>query len=151
VSARIPQFRGIHHLKFPVADLKRSLEFYERALGAKRIPEFDHVDPQGKLFAYILSIPNLGAPLELRLSAALAERQRRFDPLTMTVDTRADLADWMRHFDVVGVPHSPLLVGGVGWLIVFEDPDGRRLRFYTRESHGPELAPDYSSSWVREG
>jgi catechol 2,3-dioxygenase-like lactoylglutathione lyase family enzyme len=146
----LPHFHGIHHLKFAVADLNRSLEFYERALGARRIREFDHIDLQGRLFAYILSVPNLGAPLELRLNAVLAERQRRFDPLTMTVDTRADLADWIGHFRAVGAPHSPVLVGGTGWLIVFEDPDGRRLRFYTRESHGPELPADFGSSWVSD-
>jgi catechol 2,3-dioxygenase-like lactoylglutathione lyase family enzyme len=150
MKTQLPPFQGIHHLKFPVADLDRSLRFYERALGARRIPEFDHVDPQGRLFAYILMVPNLGAPLELRLSAVLAERHRCFDPLTMTVDSRADLVAWIHYFDSVKVPHSPVLAGGVGWLIVFEDPDGRRLRFYTRESHGPELSPDFASPWVRE-
>jgi catechol 2,3-dioxygenase-like lactoylglutathione lyase family enzyme len=146
----VPVIQGIHHLKFPVADLQRALEFYQRALGGVRIAEFDHIDPNGRLFAHILSVPNLGALLELRLDAALAQKHRGFDPLTLTVDSRTDLADWIRHLDETGVPHSPVLVGGLGWLVVIEDPDGRRLRLYTRERHGPEEQPDYSSLWIRE-
>ena len=33
----LPSLQGIHHLKFPVSDLDRSLGFYERALGARRV------------------------------------------------------------------------------------------------------------------
>ena len=37
-----PPLQGIHHLKLPVSDLDTSLTFYERAFGARRIPEADH-------------------------------------------------------------------------------------------------------------
>ena len=32
-----PRIEGIHHLKFTVSDLDRSLDFYEKALGALRL------------------------------------------------------------------------------------------------------------------
>ena len=58
-----PTIAGIHHLKFNVSNLDRSLDFYARALGAKRLPEFDHRRADGELFAYILDIEHLGTYL----------------------------------------------------------------------------------------
>lgn len=37
------------------------------------------------------------------------------------------------------------------WLIVFNDPDGRRLRLYALDTHGVELKPDKNSSWLEYG
>ena len=42
-----PSLPGIHHLKFAVSDLDESLRFYERALGAKHMPELDHMRDNG--------------------------------------------------------------------------------------------------------
>lgn len=144
----LPNIKGIHHLKVAVADLARALAFYEQALGAERIAKYDHVDPSGRLFAYILSVPGLGVLLELRLDPISAERQRGFDPMTLLVDSREDLTKLIAHFASLKVPHSDVLVGTIGWLVVAEDPDGRRLRFYTAEAHGPELPVSWDSPWL---
>lgn len=143
-----PIIHGIHHLKFPVADLDRALEFYEAVFGATRIPELDHVS-NGAAFAYILSVPNLGTLLELRRNADLATLHRGFDPITLAVETRSDLKVWAMHLDSLALRHSGLLVGAIGWVLVFEDPDLRRLRLYTREVHGPELAISLAPEWLR--
>lgn len=143
-----PTIHGIHHLKFPVADLARALAFYTAAFGARRIPEYDHRDEHGAVYAYILSVPNLGTVLELRLSAELAARHKGFDPITLAVETRADLQEWAAHLDSLKLRHSGVLVGAVGWLLVLEDPDGRRLRLYTREVHGRELPVSQSTEWL---
>jgi len=143
-----PSFEGIHHLKFAVSDLNRSLDFYERALGAKRIDAFDHYDKSGTLYAYILDVPDLGTHLELRLDPHLAARHGGFDPITLQVADRANLAAWIAHFDANDVPHSPMLPAYVAWIVVFEDPDGRRIRLYTREMHGPDVAPSEDARWL---
>jgi len=143
-----PEFLNIHHLKFPVAELDRSLDFYTRALGAQRLDRLDHRDRDGRLFAIILDIPNLGTKLELRLHPGHAHAQQGFDPLTLGVHGRKDLEDWAVHFDAEGIVHSPVLTGYVGWVLVFEDPDGRRLRLYTHETHGPELPPSTDTYWL---
>ena len=143
-----PDFLGIHHLKFAVSELDRSLAFYSRALGARRLSKLDHIDAAGQLFAIILEVPNLGATLELRLSAEHAAKQKGFDPITLGVEGRADLEEWMAHLDAADVVHSPILTAYVGWLLAFEDPDGRRIRLYTREKHGPELTPSSDARWL---
>jgi catechol 2,3-dioxygenase-like lactoylglutathione lyase family enzyme len=142
-----PLFEAIHHLKFPVSDLGQALHFYERTLGATRLSAFDHVK-DGKIYAYILDVPNLGAPLELRLDPERARSNAGFDPVTLAVRHREDLEAWTRHLDALGVPHSPVLAGAIGWLIVFADPDGLRLRLYTHETHGPEVQPTPNSQWL---
>ena len=144
----IPAIHGLHHLKFAVADLARSTAFYERVFGATRLSKFDHTRPDGTQFAVLLDVPGLGTLLELRLDAAAARAQAGFDPLSCAVATRAELEAWKAHLQALDVRHSPLLVGVVGWLLVFEDPDARRLRLYTAETHGPELMPSWDDPWV---
>ena len=67
--------KGIHHLKFAVSDLSRSLQFYEKVFNARRIVEWDHQHADGSIYAYILDIPGLGTHVELRLNAKQALRR----------------------------------------------------------------------------
>jgi catechol 2,3-dioxygenase-like lactoylglutathione lyase family enzyme len=143
-----PDFLGIHHLKFPVSDLDRSNDFYSRILGAQRLGHLDHFNSDKQLYAVILNVPNLGTHLELRLNPPQAMHHKGFDPLTLKVEDRAQLRQWIGHLEVEHVPHSPILTALVGWLVAFEDPDGRRIRLYTNERHGPELTPSTDPIWL---
>jgi catechol 2,3-dioxygenase-like lactoylglutathione lyase family enzyme len=143
-----PDYLGIHHLKFPVSDLERSCDFYSRVLGAKRLGKLDHYDSNQVLYAIILDMPKLGTHLELRLNATQATQHKGFDPVTLKVEDRAELHKWIDHLQVERVPHSPILTAYVGWLVAFEDPDGRRIRLYTNERHGPELTPSTDAIWL---
>jgi catechol 2,3-dioxygenase-like lactoylglutathione lyase family enzyme len=142
------QIAGIHHLKFAVADLARSEAFYQAAFGARRLPEMDHRRPDGFLFAVILDVPGLGTLLELRLDPEAARAQAHFDPVTLNVADVDALEAWIAHFDRCGLPHSPVLTGLVSWIVVVADPDQRRLRLYSRETHGPELPAMFDSPWL---
>ena len=145
----MPELRGVHHLKLPVADIDRSLAFYERVFGARRIPEADHRRADdGSLYAYILTVPGLGTFLELRLNPDRAGRHAGFNPFVLSVTDRASLDAWSAHLDALEIPHSPVITAIQAWLIVLEDPDGHRLRLYTDEKHGPELPPDEGNAWL---
>ena len=146
-----PPIEGIHHLKFAVSDLALSLNFYEQAFNAERIAKFDHRrTSDGSLYAYILKVPGLGTALELRLNAIRAQKHRHFDSVTLAVRDRDTLARWDDFLTARGIPHSPIITAIQAWLIVVEDPDGNRLRLYTLETHGPELAPDEGNPWIAE-
>ena len=145
----IPPLRGLHHVKFPVYDLERSMRFYEMLFRAERIPALDHKLPDGSVYAHIMEVPELGTRIELRLNPAQADQQREFDPVTIAVDDRPALEAWGKRLDELRIDHSPIIVSIQAWLLVFHDPDRRRLRFYTLESHGPEVKPEPDSPWVK--
>ena len=145
-----PSLKGIHHVKFAVSDLDRSLQFYEEVFHAKRIVEWDHKHADGSIYAYILDISGLGTHVELRLNAEQAQKHRLFNVLTISVENRSALEQWEKMLDTLNVPHSPILVAIQAWLLVIEDPDQNRLRLYTLEMHGPEIEPDGSSAWLQD-
>lgn len=146
-----PMFYGIHHLKFPVGDLQRSLIFYQTVLNANRLSKLDHANPDGTVYAYILQIPNLGSiTLELRHDVEQAKKQCGFDPVTFKVHSKNDLIKWKDWLDTNKVANSGVLTGDYGWLLIFNDPDGRRLRFYTTETHKLLKNSEYGDSpWLQ--
>lgn len=147
-----PELAGVHHLKLAVSDLDVALDFYERTLGAVRIPAADHHRrSDGSLYAYLCEVPGLGTLLELRLDPDRARAHRGFDPVTVAVPSRAGLDAWTAHLDRQGVIHSGVVTAIRSWLVAFEDPDGTRLRLYSLEEHGPELEPDEDNPWVTGG
>ncbi|WP_158865921.1 VOC family protein [Leifsonia sp. AG29] len=144
-----PVLHGIHHLKIPVSDLSRSLDFYERSLDATRIPEADHRrHSDGALYAYLLRVPGVDGLLELRLDSKRALAHSGFDPITLAVPDRQNLTLWHERLTARHIKHSPVITAIQAWLIVIEDPDGHRIRLYTLEQHGPELPPDETNPWV---
>jgi hypothetical protein len=136
-------------LKIPVTNLQRSLTWYETVLGGVRQPHFDHLLPDGTLFAYILEIPHLGCPLELRLAPGMAANIRGFDPIVFAVQGHGDLEKWEKFLTSVGVEHSEVLRGIIGWLLVCTDPDGLSIRLYTIDQHEfDDQNSDINSPWV---
>ena len=146
-----PTIQGLHHVKLAVSDLGRSLAFYENFLGAQRIPEADHhKEGDGRLYGYIVKVPDLGTMLELRLNPEQAKKHRHFDQFTLAVENRNELSKWASFLDQHGITHSPVIPAIQAWLIVVEDPDGNRWRLYTLEKHGPEIKPDEDNVWLQD-
>lgn len=147
-----PCHDGIHHIKLPVTDLERSIEWYTTVLGARRLTRLDHRRPDGTLFAVILDIPGIAGRVELRLDPATAKSLSGYDFLTLTVTDKSTMDSWVTRLDSLGVHHSPLIVALVGWLLVVPDPDNLRLRFYTTEPHGlAASAVEFDSPWLGAG
>lgn len=144
-----PVVEGIHHLKFAVTDPDRSLAFYEAVFGAQRMPAADHRHADGRIYAYICDMPGFGTKLDLRQSAGHAGNALHFDPVTLNIADRTALADWIEHLDRLDVRHSGEIITALAFMLVIEDPDGRRIRLYTREKHGPELPGDKTNPWMQ--
>lgn len=48
---------------------------------------------------------------------------------------------WVAHLDALGIDHSPIIEASLGWLLVFDDPDGLQLHLYTwADTRGPSTA-----------
>jgi hypothetical protein len=116
-----PRILGVHHLKFAVSNLDVSLAWYERVVGAKRVPNLDHIRKDGSRFAAVCEMSEWSRLfLELRETAEQALKDRGWDPVTLSVQGREDLVRWIDWLDRRGTTHSPLLSGVRGWLLVFE-------------------------------
>lgn len=129
----MPVLSGIHHVKLPVSDVARSRRWYETVLGLEAEIEFIE---EGVLRGIALRDPGGTLRLALRMQPDLAAALAGFDPLTLQVDTHAELKDWSQHLDDLGETHGGVVTGHQGWALVgVHDPDGIELRIYTVERH----------------
>ena len=129
----VPALAGIHHLKLPVTDLARSLEWYRSRLGYDVQVEFIE---QGRLMGYGLAHPAGGPHLGLRLDPERARVAAGFDYFAIGVPDKAAIDQLARKLDELGQPHAGVHRASLGWILPeVLDPDGHALRFYTMEHH----------------
>ena len=130
-----PILSGIHHVKIPVSDLARSVQWYGQVFGFAVTTEFPEAD--GTVLGVAGTVPGLGdTQLTLRVNRDAAQGCVGFDPVSFAVDDLADVQAWAAHLDTLGVAHSPVIEATVGWLLVFDDPDGISLHLYSWAGHG---------------
>jgi catechol-2,3-dioxygenase len=128
------KLRGIRGVKIPVTDLDRSIEWYGEVFGFE--VEWEFADADGVVRGVAGPVGDGVAGLALRLNPEKARAIAGFDPVNWAVETREDLGDWIAHLDALGIPHSPEIEASIGWLLVFNDPDGLEIHVYTDASHG---------------
>jgi catechol 2,3-dioxygenase-like lactoylglutathione lyase family enzyme len=127
----MPVLSGIHHVKLPVDDVGRSRRWYETVLGLEAEIEFVE---EGELRGVALRDPGGTLCVALRLEPERVAALAGFDPLTLQVDTHAELKGWLQHLDDLGEAHGGIVAGHEGWALVgLHDPDGIELRLYTLE------------------
>ena len=130
-----PVLTGIHHVKIPVTDLNRSVDWYRRVFGFTVTIEFPDAD--GTVRGVAGTVPGLGGTqLTLRVNPPAAHGCAGFDPVSFAVDGHADIEAWAAHLDGLGIAHSPVIEASVGWLLVFDDPDRISLHVYSTTGHG---------------
>jgi catechol 2,3-dioxygenase-like lactoylglutathione lyase family enzyme len=132
----VPQITGIHHVKFPVTDLERSRRWYERVLGLQVLVDFPDEDGTVRGLAGLLAGTDPPVAVALREHAKAANGVTGFDPVSFAIADRAAADAWVDHLDALGVQHSPVIDGTLGWALDFPDPDGTVLRLYSTERHG---------------
>jgi catechol 2,3-dioxygenase-like lactoylglutathione lyase family enzyme len=136
-----PKICGIHHVKFPVADVAASRDWYCRVLGFRK--EFEWVE-DGRLMGVALVHPASSVRLGLRQAPERVRSLSDFDPVawavdtkqeleTWAVDTKQELETWAAHLNHQGVEHGPMVSATIGWMIAFKDPDGLEVKPYTLE------------------
>jgi catechol 2,3-dioxygenase-like lactoylglutathione lyase family enzyme len=145
-----PTLAGIHHVKIPVTDLDRAVDWYGRVFGFVTTMAFPGAD--GRVLGVAGEMPGLGdTQVTFRVNQAAAQGCRGFDPVSYAVAGRADVEAWATYLDALGVNHSPVIEASVGWLLVFNDPDGLELHLYSRAGHGIDhsVRPGYGRAVTR--
>ncbi|MEV4746248.1 VOC family protein [Streptosporangium sp. NPDC049248] len=125
---------GFHHVKLPVSDVRKSVEWYGRVLGLEVAIEFVEA---GVLRGVALRDRDGTLMLALREEPRLAGELRGFDPVALGVPTYDALVEWSDHLDAAGTAHSGIAEASIGWLISgVTDPDGIEIRLYTLQKRG---------------
>jgi len=120
---------GVHHVKFPVADVTRSRQWYEQVLGLVVAIEFIE---DGEVMGVAVRDPDATIDLALRLDPVRAAAMAGFDAIALRVPTRDGVQDWQRRLDDLGVLHGGIVTGhgGGSVLVGLHDPDGIEIRLY---------------------
>lgn len=136
-------------MKLPATDMEKTLSFYITHLPFIYLPSLDHIDATtGAVYAKILTHEPSLTTIEIRHHPAQAAKERGWDPITWAVQDRADLEQWRQYFVSVDIACSRVLTGAKGWVLCAEDPDGRKVRLYTREEHEMTSEVDHDAYWL---
>lgn len=127
----VPALAGVHHLKLPVRDLQRSIDWYVSRIGYAEGMEFIEDD---RLVGVALTHPNGGPMLALRLDPARAEAAAGFDYFSIGVAGRAAIDALAVSLTELAEPHGGVEQGSAGWVLTgLHDPDGHEVRFYAAD------------------
>ena len=124
---RAPEFVGVHHVRLPVSDVLRSRDWYLDVLGFEPILV---VEEEGGVTGVVLEHPcgiTMGLHLEPRRAAALSA----FAALALCVGDRHNLEVWCSHLGQLGLEHSPIIEGHIGYSVQVPDPDGIFIQLHT--------------------
>jgi catechol 2,3-dioxygenase-like lactoylglutathione lyase family enzyme len=148
-STQPPLTKGLNHLKLPSHNIKKTHDFYTKIMGFNPLPHYNHYTPEHKLFAVMVEHPSTKLIIEIRYMPAQATAQKGWDPVTWGGGNRQDLEDWTKWLDTNDVKHSEILVGIKGWVMGFEDPDGKIVRLYVEdEEHEWTDHPSQDEYWL---
>ena len=135
----VPRIAGIHHFSITVTDLEASLAWYQRLLGADRVPmKFPHYEREDTGYGELLIEPRSGVIIGLHTNTAndgqpFDEARTGLDHVALNVPTREDLPAWTAWLDELGIMHSGIREGDEPFAfatVVFRDPDNIQLELF---------------------
>jgi glyoxylase I family protein len=138
-DTRAPAITGIHHFSITVTDIEASLTWYQRLLGADRVPmKFPHFGCEDTGYGELLVEPRSGVIVGLHTNSSndgrpFDEARTGLDHIALNVATRDDLAAWVAWLEELGIDHSGIREGQVPFefaTVVFRDPDNIQLELF---------------------
>ena len=135
----VPGVTGIHHFSITVTDLEASLAWYQRLLGAERVPmKFPHYGCEDTGYGELLVEPHSGVVIGLHTNTgndgqAFDEARTGLDHVALNVASRDELESWTARLDELGIEHSGIRSGDQPFpfsTVVFRDPDNIQLELF---------------------
>lgn len=135
-----PGISAIHHISVTVTDIEASLAWYQRLLGADRVPmKFPHYGCEETGYGELLVEPRSGVIVGLHTNSGndgqpFDEARTGLDHVALNVASRDELQAWTAWLDELGIPHSGIRDGEVPFAfstVVFRDPDNIQLELFS--------------------
>jgi catechol-2,3-dioxygenase len=123
------QFPSITHVAVTVADLDRSVPWYEALFEAAPVLDEDTGPFRHVVFALgdtLFGLHHFPDPA----GGAYDERRPGLDHVAFGVGQRADLEKWARRLDELDVAHGGVVDAHYGSGLSFRDPDGIALELF---------------------
>lgn len=132
----VPTVTGLAHLGLTVRDIGASEAWYTQVLGLVRLFVERHGTGDG--YAVVMTRPGTGLFLGLDHhpdadGEMFSPLRTGLDHLALQVSSRADLDEWRRHLDALGVEHGEVLETAepaAHALFSFRDPDGIPIELF---------------------
>ena len=128
----MPAFPALTHVALTVRDLSVSVPWYEALFEASPVLDED-TDPDFHHTVYLLGNTLVG--LHQHKQAAPDEQFSEYriglDHVAFGCSNRAELEDWVRRLDELGVKHGGIKDAAYGSGVSFRDPDGIPLEFFS--------------------
>jgi glyoxylase I family protein len=134
-----PGVTGIHHISLTVSDIEASAAWYQRLLGAARLPmKFDHYEREETGYGVLLVDQRSGLVIGLHTNTGnggepFDEACTGLDHVGFNVCTRDELEVWAAWLDKLGIEHSGIRDGDEPFAfatLVFRDPDNIQLELF---------------------
>jgi glyoxylase I family protein len=134
-----PGVTGIHHISLTVSDIEASAAWYQRLLGAVRLPmKFDHYEREETGYGVLLVDQRSGLVIGLHTNTGndgeqFDEACTGLDHVGFNVCTREELEAWALWLDKLGIVHSGIRDGDEPFAfatLVFRDPDNIQLELF---------------------
>jgi catechol 2,3-dioxygenase-like lactoylglutathione lyase family enzyme len=133
----MPALGGIHHVKFAVSDIQRSVDWYGRVFGFTTTMEFK--DDEGIVRGSVGKLTGLdNTLLAFRENKELSDSLSGFDPVSFAVKGKAEVQAWVEHLNEQGVENSGLRIAAIGYIVFFHDPDNIKLHVYSYDLPNPD-------------
>lgn len=125
-------FAALNHVAITIADMDVSGPWYRALIGSD--PVLDEHTEAG--FRHLVWALDGGTPFGIHQhdreieTGGFTEFRCGLDHVGFGVATRADLQDWVRRLDELGIAHSGVVDAHYGSGLSFRDPDGIALEFF---------------------
>lgn len=129
-------FPGIGHVAITVTDLGKSTAWYKKLLGSD--PVLDEDESAG--YHHTVWALDNGGLFGIHGHKATDPNDRfsefrvGLDHVAFAVDSRAQLEDWQKRLDDLGIEHGGIKDASYGSGISFRDPDNNALEFFAPPS-----------------
>jgi glyoxylase I family protein len=127
----MPALPALAHVALTVRDLSVSVPWYEALVGAGPVLDED-TDPDFHHTVYLLGNTLLGLHQHQQPAAdeTFSEFRIGLDHVAFGCANRAELEDWVRRLDELGVTHGGIKDATYGSGVSFRDPDGIPLELF---------------------